>query len=187
MNILETARLRLRSFVVEDAAELQRLVSDWEIAKTTLSIPYPYPDGLAEKWIASHETLRASGEEFVFAVVRKADDLLVGCTSVRPVAKLDNIGYWIGRPYWGNGYATEAAHAVMAFAFKSIGLEQLTATHLTANPASGRVLQKLGMRHVGSLRVAHTIRDEMHDLERYLLRRSDFVRPTGTPAKTVER
>lgn len=181
--MLETARLSLRPFRSDDAPTLRRLVSDWVIARTTLSIPHPYPAGLAETWIATHEGLRAAGREYIFAVVRRADDILVGCVSLRPDAELDTIGYWIGRPYWGCGYATEAARALVRFAFDVVGLEQVTATHLVGNPASGRVMQKIGMRRVGALRKRHLIRDEDCELELYLLRRAEFAGADATSGK----
>ena len=115
------------------------------MAETTALIPHPYPDGAAEQWIAGLAQSWSAGKEYTYAI--EADSALVGVVSLRPVAgEQENLGYWIGRPYWGRGYATAAASAVIALAFSCLEVDSLTASHLSRNAASARVLEKCGMR-----------------------------------------
>ena len=165
---LQTERLILRGFYLNDAPRVQRLAGDRAIAATTALIPHPYPDGAAEHWIGSHQSAFEAGTQITFAIVRRQDDLLVGAISleVRPQHKRAEVGYWMGREYWGNGYTTEALRAVIEYAF-SIGLHRVFAEHFSTNPASGRVMQKAGMRHEGTLRHHMMKWDEYVDCEVY--------------------
>jgi RimJ/RimL family protein N-acetyltransferase len=151
---LQTKRLILRPFALADAPEVRRLASDRAIADTTLSIPHPYPDGLAEEWIGTHQARYEQGTQVSFAIVRRADGALLGAIGIHPEAGHGHaeMGYWIGVPYWNQGYTTEAAAAVLHYAFTTLGLHRVFAEHMTRNPASGRVMQKIGMRHEGILR-----------------------------------
>ncbi len=136
----------LRHFRPDDARSVQRLAGDQAVADTTALIPHPYRDGVAEAWIATHEAERASGRQHVFAILRAVDELLVGAIALRPVpSEHENVGYWIGREYWGHGYATEATRAIVALAFSCLDCQQITASYLARNPASGRVLEKCGL------------------------------------------
>ncbi len=174
--ILETERLRLRPFEVTDAAEVQRLAGDAEVASTTLRIPHPYEDGMAEAWISSHGEQYRKGEEVHFAIVRKADEQLLGAVGL--VLHVDQakaeLGYWIGRPYWNQGYATEAAAAVLRYGFQEIGMVSIFAHHLVRNPASGRVMQKIGMRHTGKLRQMFERDGVREDCEGYEVMRYEW-------------
>lgn len=148
---LETERLRLRAFELADAREVERLAGDRAVAATTLRIPHPYPPGAAVEWIGRHARAFAEDEAVSFAVVRRADDALLGAIGL--VLDLPHehaeIGYWIGRPYWGHGYCTEAAGAVVRYAFETRGLHRVYAHIMKGNPASGRVLEKIGMTREG--------------------------------------
>jgi RimJ/RimL family protein N-acetyltransferase len=148
---LTTERLLLRPFVLADASDVQRLAGEWEVAKTTLLVPHPYPAGAAEAWISTHPQGWASGRSLTWALTGRVDGTLVGAMGlvVEPAHARGDLGYWIGRPHWGQGLATEAARAVVAFGFEGLGLHRIQATHMTSNPASGRVMEKLGMRREG--------------------------------------
>jgi|SRR5450631_967306 ribosomal-protein-alanine N-acetyltransferase len=140
----------LRHFRPDDAPRVQQLAGDRAVSDTTAVIPHPYRDGMAEAWIATHENERASGKQYAFAIARAVDELLVGAIALRPIAsEHENVGYWIGREYWGHGYATEATRAIVALAFSCLDCQQITASHLARNPASGRVLEKCGLVLVG--------------------------------------
>ena len=174
---LRTERLVLRPFRPSDAADVQLLAGAPEIADTTLSIPHPYEDGMAEAWIAGHRDRFGKGEEVVFAVQRLEDGALIGSIGLRlrQDHQRGELGYWIGRPYWGQGYCTEAARAVLRWAFRSMRLNRVYACHFARNPASGRVMQKLGMRREGLLR-AHVRKAEgFEDLVYYGMLRSDYA------------
>jgi RimJ/RimL family protein N-acetyltransferase len=166
---LTTERLLLRPLTLADAPEVQRLAGEREIAATTAAIPHPYPDGAAEDWIETHPGRFARGEAAVFAVTHLPDGALLGVVGLEIDTETQRaeLGYWIGKPYWNQGYASEAAAAVVRFALSDLGLRRVFARHFSGNPASGRVMQKIGMRHEGTLR-KHAVKwGEVHDLEIY--------------------
>lgn len=171
--ILETERLILRPIDLKDAPEVQRLAGAREVALNTLTIPHPYPDGAAEEWIRSHTT---DAGMMNFAIVRRADGALVG--SVGLILKSDHdkaeIGYWIGVPFWNQGYATEAVAAVIDYAFQELGVQRVYAAHFSRNSASGQVLIKNGMRHEGTLRRDIKKWDEYLDVEMYSILRTEW-------------
>jgi ribosomal-protein-alanine N-acetyltransferase len=149
---LHTDRLVLREYAAEDAPDVQRLVGEWEVARTLAVVPHPYEDGMAEDWIASHRPAYEAKQMVTWAVVLHAEDELIGTITLHLNARDDNaeLGYWIGRPYWGRGYATEAAREVVRYGFEELGLHRIHAEHLGSNPASGRVMQKIGMGYEGT-------------------------------------
>lgn len=150
---LVTARLVLRAFAPADAAEVQRLAGDPAVAEHTL-LPHPYADGIAETWISGRGAAHDRGEETSFAIERAHDGALIGAIGLafEPQPGCARLGYWLGRPYWGRGYASEAAVAVVAYGFETQGLERIWAPRFHANAASGRVLEKVGLAHEGSRR-----------------------------------
>ncbi len=153
---LETPRLRLRPFRPSDAPDVQRLAGARAVASTTLTLPHPYPDGAAEAWIATHGPEWAAGRQVVCAVTTADAGVLLGAVGITrtPPHAGGELGYWIAEHAWGRGYATEAAAALCAYAFASLGVHRVQARHFLRNPASGRVMRKLGMRHEGVLRDA---------------------------------
>jgi RimJ/RimL family protein N-acetyltransferase len=151
---ITTERLILRPFALADAANVQRLAGDRAVADTTQAIPHPYKDGMAEEWIATHQPRFAKGEHAVFAVTLKADGSHIGAVglTIDPQHSRAELGYWVGKAYWKQGYCTEAAAAVVRYGFDGLGLHRIYAHHLSRNPASGRVMAKIGMQHEGTLR-----------------------------------
>lgn len=150
---LTTERLVLRPFLLSDATIVQLLAGSREVADTTLAIPHPYLDGMAESWIATHEGAWTRHESATLAIV-EAEAGLVGAISLRielPQRRAE-LGYWIGVPYWGRGYATEAVRAMLEFGFRRLSLHRVYAFHFERNPASGRVMAKAGMQREGTLR-----------------------------------
>ena len=147
---LETARLVLRSYGPPDIPELVRLIGAREVAATTLRVPHPYTEQDAEEFIGNID----EEHEARFAITLRASGGLCGGVGLRidREHRHAELGYWIGVPYWGNGYATEAARAVLGYGFEDLKLHRIFATHFKQNAASRNVLQKLGMRHEGCLR-----------------------------------
>jgi RimJ/RimL family protein N-acetyltransferase len=146
---LISQRLVLRPFTPVDAPEVQRLAGSPEVSSMTLNIPHPYEDGMAEGWIARHGPEFEADTMAVLAIT--AAGVLVGAISLRleRAHRRAELGYWVGYPYWGQGYATEAAATMLEYGFTTLGLNRIQATHLVRNPASGRVMQKVGMRFEG--------------------------------------
>jgi len=151
----------LRPFTPADAPRVQVLAADADVAETTASIPHPYPQGAAAAWIASHDADRQRGAQYTYAIASAAGSTLIGAIALRPIAdEHDNVGYWIGRAYWGRGYATAATMAVTALAFGYLDCEALTASHLERNAASARVLEKCGFAPLRTVMREHRGRIE---------------------------
>jgi RimJ/RimL family protein N-acetyltransferase len=167
--ILRTERLVLRPFTLNDASEVQRLAGDREIARETTEIPHPYEDGVAERWISTHAERFVNGEGVTLAVTLRSDGRLLGAISleINRDGTWAEMGYWIGKPYWGQGYCTEAAREMLRYAFEAIGLHRVQARHFPRNPASGRVMQKIGMTCEGRQRQHVKKWGEYLDLEIY--------------------
>jgi ribosomal-protein-alanine N-acetyltransferase len=170
---LMTPRLLLRPFTAGDAPVVQRLCAAREIAENTLLIPHPYPDGAAAGWISKHGE---NPNSHVFAITLRDGGELLGAIGldVTPAHDRGEIGYWMGVPYWSRGYVTEAARAVVGWAFEELGLKRVFAQHFTRNPASGRVMQKIGMKHEGSLRQHDKKWDQYVDVEVYGILRDEW-------------
>ncbi|MBA3848511.1 MAG: N-acetyltransferase [Opitutus sp.] len=150
--VIETPRLVLRGFDLTDARNVQRLAGAREIADTTAQIPHPYEDGLAEQWIAAHAADWAAHRALPLAVTFRQSGELAGAAGLTFAGEhaRAELGYWIGVPFWRNGLATEAAGALVDFGFRVLGLNRVQAHHFARNPASGRVLLKLGMKREGA-------------------------------------
>lgn len=172
---LRTDRLLLRQFQLSDATEVQRLAGVKEVAAGTF-LPHPYTDGTAEQWITSLQQDCAAGLLVNFAIVLAAREILIGSIGLAIVAEHQHarMGYWLGLPYWNQGYATEAVQAVLAYGFNQRQLHRIYAPHFLNNPASGRVLQKAGMRYEGRMREHYRRFGEYVDLELYGMLEQDF-------------
>ena len=169
---LLTERLVLRPFAISDGPAVERLAGAREVADTTLSIPHPYPTGGGAAWIALHAGIWARDAGVALAICpRAAVDDPIGAISLqisRPHSH-GELGYWIGLADWGRGYATEAARALTAYAFTTLALHRVQGRHFVRNPASGRVLQKLGMRFEGIHREAYSRWNRFEDVAVYSL------------------
>ena len=146
------------------------------MASTTLSIEHPYNKGLAEKWIRSSKIKSATGDLIAFAITLIADSSFLGSISLHPndSRKQSEISYWIGKPYWNQGYATEAVAGVLSYAFHNLKFERVYAAPFTRNMASGRVMQKAGMLYEGS-QLGPTIKwGVLENLELYGISRHQF-------------
>ena len=173
---LETERLLLRPFVLADAPTVERRAGAWEVADTTLNLPHPYPAGAAAAWIASHGAAWDAGQRLTLAIcAADAPEDAVGAISLAltPEHARGELGYWVGADRWGRGYATEAARAVVSFGFTALGLNRIQARHFLRNPASGRVLQKLGMRFEGVHRQTYRRWGRFEDVAVYAILASD--------------
>ena len=177
---IETARLLLRPFRLRDAPTVERLAGEHAVADTTLNIPHPYRPGMAVAWIETHGAAFERRELATFALERRAEADLVGAVSLRIQQAMGRaeIGYWVGRPYWNLGLGTEGARAVLDFAFGTLGLHRVHAMHMTRNPASGRVMQKIGMSREGVLRQHIRKWDVFEDVAVYGILREEFAAQT---------
>ncbi|MBE9182386.1 GNAT family N-acetyltransferase [Oculatella sp. LEGE 06141] len=174
--VLYTERLILRPFTLADASTVQQLVGDRDVAAKTLSISHPYEDGMAEAWIKTHALKFAKRQTVTFAIVLQQTNQLCGAIGLHIEADYNSaeMGYWIGKPFWGNGYCTEAAAEVVRYGFDQLHLHRIEATHFSTNPASGRVMQKVGMRHEGHRRQYTLKWGKYEDVELYGILKSDW-------------
>lgn len=176
ISTLQTERFILRPFYSNDAPRVQELAGVKEVAETTLGIPHPYPIEAAELWIANHSRNIENGTAYPLAIVQKGNELLLGTMTLR-VDRQHNKGelaYWVGREYWGNGVATESAYAILRFGFMELNLNRIWAMAMSRNPASSRVMQKLGMKLEGTL-IQHIVKHGIYEnLDVYGLLKSDY-------------
>lgn len=163
---LETERLTLRDPELTDAPTIHALASHPDVAATTLNIPHPYPEDAAVSFIQSLIDNRDSSPNITLALVRKADQQLIGMISLRPDQRFSRaeMGYWVGVPYWRQGYASEAARRMVDYGFAELGLNRVYATYLVHNVASRRVMEKAGMTYEGTLRQHVQRSGTFHDL-----------------------
>ena len=179
---LVTDRLVLGALRAGDAPALERLAGAREIADTTISIPHPYTRADAERFIAFQREAASRGDEAVFGIRLRTGGDLLGCVSLREIDRVHlqaELGYWIGVPHWGRGYATEAAAVVVGYGFGPLGLNRIYAHHMARNPASGRVLGRVGMRREGVLRQRVRKWGRFEDVMVYAVLRDDRAPAPG--------
>jgi [ribosomal protein S5]-alanine N-acetyltransferase len=171
MNLpsIQTVRLLLRPYALSDAADLVRLVGAREVGATTLRIPQPYREQDATDFIASSLADAELGRSVRLAItIRPSGELCGGIgLGIEPERNCAELGYWIGVPYWGRGYATETAAAIVAYGFETLGLHRIYASHFAGNDACGSVLRKIGMQHEGCLRSHIRKWEKLYHLELY--------------------
>ncbi|MBI2254989.1 MAG: GNAT family N-acetyltransferase [Proteobacteria bacterium] len=185
-----TERLRLRPLDVADAPEVTRLVDDFEVARYTATIPYPYDIQMALDFIATPEAAPDAASRFiddpeaalVLAVARRDNDKLLGCVGLQKTPEGPELGYWIGREHWRQGYAFEAAGRLVRLAFENFALPELIASAVTVNDASHRVLEKIGFTICGTGEI-HSRAQNCHlPVIHRRLKRNDWLRATGRAA-----
>ncbi len=170
-EILETERLILRPFILQDAQNVQRLAGDKAVADGTCYIPHPYEDGMAEKWIIEHRTACEKGEQAIFAIISKETNDLIGAVGLmlNKEQLQAELGYWIGRPFWGHGFATEAAQTIIEYGFKKFCLSSIYADCFQWNVASIKVIQKIGMKWRKSFNKYVERRNVIEHVNQYLI------------------
>ena len=151
--LLETERLLLRPPRAADISHFIPLLSDFDVAKNLSRVPHPYTEDHASAFIVATNHAWRNKVEFTFSILRKQPSAYVGICGLHPERDWE-FGYWLGKPFWGQGYATEAAGRLIAHAFDDLGADYVNAGWYCDNPASGRVLQKLGLRPNGEERRA---------------------------------
>jgi RimJ/RimL family protein N-acetyltransferase len=173
--------LLLRPFTDADAPVVQKLAGDKKVAATTAVIPHPYEDGMAEEWIVTHEAGWHLGRGLILAITVPPGETVIGAIgfTIKPEHETAELGYWLGVPFWGQGYCTEAARAVIEYGFSTLALHRIQAHHLGNNPASGRIMQKVGMKFEGRSPEAFKKWGEFLDIDRYGILHSQWNQPPG--------
>lgn len=156
---IKTKRLLLRPPARDDIPRLVPLINNFKIASMVSRIPYPYGRLEAEAWLTLLETVNRA-DDLHLAII--AEEGYAGGVGLHPREDGHELGYWVGEPFWARGYASEAGRALLAYAFDKLALSHVRSGHYSDNPASGRVLHKLGFRYT-------------HNAERYCLARGCAV------------
>lgn len=167
---IRTKRLLLRPLTSADALRIAEIGADWDIARMTSRMPYPYSVAAANQWISGlHQN------EVVRGIT--LDGQLIGVTGYLPdlAGRSAEIGYWLGKDYWGRGFATEAAAALIAYCFRRERFSHVTCGHYADNPASERVIRKLGFTPTGRNKSWCEARRTEVDAVRYELKRPQPV------------
>lgn len=175
---INSARLRLKLVHEEDAREVAEVASLRIVSDCMISIPHPYPSDEASRWTQLKLRGAQTGECFAFRI-----DCALGFCGVVELRDIDfeheqgELSFWLAPERQGNGYATEAAAAVVAFGFLDRGLNRIVAFHMVRNKASGRVLSKLGFQPEGLLRERVKKWGVYEDVRLMAILRRDFVKP----------
>jgi RimJ/RimL family protein N-acetyltransferase len=174
---LETARLKLRPYCEADIPELLPLIGTREVAATTLRIAHPYTEQDARAFLA----LAQEPGRIWLAITLRSDGRQIGGVGLRVDEQHQHaeLGYWLGVPHWGKGYATEAAREMLRYGFEDLQLHRVFASHFKHNSASGRILQKVGMRREGCQREHLRKWDHFVDSELYGILRHEWQIPKG--------
>lgn len=167
---IETDRLLLRPYKRSDLPFIPALIGDWEVTRWLSRAPYPYTDKDARDWLGISRRIRWWRRGLPYVVIRRADGAVMGGVGV---SFDDNeVGYWLGQPFWGNGYATEAVKGISECAFSHYGLAHLWAGVMQGNDRSCRVLEKAGFEWKGMRR--YRLRDGEGDVHHYRLERDSW-------------
>jgi RimJ/RimL family protein N-acetyltransferase len=157
---IRAQRLLLRRLTIADVPRLHEIQSNWNVTRMLSLASFPPVLEDLRRWLSPHETEWTSGTAYRFAVI--SDAHVIGCADLDGIkARSGSLGYWLDEAAWGRGLASEAAAAVLNFARESLGLVHLRSGHAFDNPASGRVLTKLGFRWIGDADTWSRARQQM--------------------------
>ena len=169
---LRTPRLILRRPRLRDAPRIATLLNNYEVTKNLARVPYPYTFNMAVDWLVRQKR-DWSPDSVTFAIVLP-DDGLIGFCGMHREGRLAEIGYWLGEPYWGHGFATEAAHALIDLAFRATAIERLHVSCHAINGGSRRVIHKCGFQF-SSMGMADSLAAGNVPVERYVLDRRTWI------------
>jgi len=144
---------RLRKFEKNDADSIVKYINDYEIHRNTATIPFPYTPKDARQFLKDSELHWKAGTAYRFSIVMNNE--VIGCCSLDNVSKKDStaeLGYWLGKPFWGKKIMTRAAQAVIQFGFTQIQLHRISVSHIEGNIASQKIIEKLGFKYEGTQR-----------------------------------
>ena len=171
---LKTQRLTLGKIAPRYIPEIVAYANNKNIADNVLNLPHPYTEKDAISWIHAEIQGFLKKEQYIFAIYLK--DKFIGGVGLHlnKAHRRAELGYWIAEPYWGNGYAGEAVNKIIAFGFETLKLNKIFATHYTSNSASGRVLEKAGMKKEGESKQHYYKNGAFLDVNQYSLLKTDF-------------
>ncbi|MBB4825888.1 RimJ/RimL family protein N-acetyltransferase [Sporosarcina luteola] len=174
---LESDRLLLQPFRQKDAFRIRDLANDKELADI-LGLPHPYELKHAEDWIASQSVLIKDGNEYPLTIALKETNEIIGTITIRidKRNRKGELGYWIGKAYTGNGFATEAVQKIIEFGFHQLKLNKIWASVLTRNSSSKLVLKNSGLQKEGTLKQNKILHNVYEDIDMYGILLSEYTK-----------
>jgi RimJ/RimL family protein N-acetyltransferase len=170
--VLVTERLVLRPPHVDDVADLAALANNRRVAEMLARMPHPYGEAEARAFIAM--SAKKGGTGAVYALTLADSGRFLGCAGLNATERGLELGYWVGEPHWGRGYATEAAHALVDLGFRATMIDELHVSCRVINPASRRVIHKCGFQYAGQGMLNSIVAGQV-PVERYRLDRRTWM------------
>ena len=171
---LKTERLTLGEIESRYIPEIVTYANNKNIADNVLNLPHPYTEEDAISWIHMENQGFLNKKQYIFAIY--LEDKFIGGIGLHldETHQRAELGYWIAEPYWGKGYAAEAATKIITFGFDTLKLNKIFANYFTSNSASGRVLEKIGMKKEGKLLQHYCKNGTFLDVYQYSILKTDF-------------
>jgi RimJ/RimL family protein N-acetyltransferase len=167
----------MRALRGDDLTDLVALINNWEIARWVSSVPHPYTEADGRAWIARVRQDHATGRPLRFAIALRECDRLIGGIgldgSTGDESEEPALGYWLGQPHWGNGYAREAVAAVIEYGLRTLGMATIRAYTDPSNLASQKVLLHCGLEQVGEIELTRPTRNGARRAPLFRIRSSD--------------
>ncbi len=177
---LYTERLRLGKIRTKDLPLITEYANNKKISDNTLSFPFPYAEENAVFWMEMEIQGFQKKENFIFAIYEKKSDQFIGGIGLH-IDKNNNkaeLGYWIAEPFWNKGFASEAGNEILNYGFNILGLNKIFGTHFLYNPASKRVLRKIGMYKEAEMKQHYFKNGKYEDVIQYCLLKAEFKTDT---------
>lgn len=174
---LTTKRLQLRRLTEQDIPQIVKYANNPKISEMTLNIPHPYREKDARWWIETADKGFENKDHFIFAICKLNEHKFIGGIGLDLQGDHNRaeLGFWLGEPFWNQGYMTEAVKKVLTFGFERLNLNKIQATHFLNNPASGRVMAKSGMVKKGELKEHIQKGDAYRSVIQYRLTKREFL------------
>lgn len=182
MTILQTERLTLRPLTLDDGEQIEVLAGDKDVAKTTSNIPHPYPKGAGKQFVVGTKELIKNKKLILFGIVQKQSQDLIGVINLNLSLEHHRaeFGYFIGKEFWGKGYGTEAAQALLTYGFQQLPLNRIYAAAFAENLGSRRIMEKIGLIYEGLLHEHMVRNDQTHDVVYYGLTKAQYEQKNST-------
>jgi [ribosomal protein S5]-alanine N-acetyltransferase len=184
---LQGERIIIRRLRMSDAEDLYRHLKSRDVSRWLMTVPYPYSKDEAVKFIRKSMVQWRQQTSYHFAILLKENGGLIGGCAFRLVDfehECVGIGYWLGKKYWHQGYATETAKLLLHLGFDVLGLYRVYAGHIEPNAASGRVLEKCGMTREGVWREAIIKHGERQNMVHYAILKPEYEKQVCKKAET---
>ena len=171
-----TERLSLGAILATDIPSIMKYAGSAKVAEKLLDLPHPYYEKDAIFWLNLAHQGWQDKSRYIFGIRLQETQEIIGGIGLHVEARHNRaeLGYWIGVPFWGQGYMSEAVAAVLKFGFETAGLHKIFAIHDIANPASGKVMSKNGMIKEGELKDHIKVKEAYKTIAQYGLTKTDY-------------